>query len=138
MSEAKEILNELKDAQLASLLISGLTVRAAAKQMQLSERQAFRLMETDEFKAVLRESADKLLSTAASTWKGAMSQRMTKALAVLDAKLDANDLEAVKLIVRTLGVEKVSEAPVQGNIQIVLPDYNKPKTIDIEVDNDSN
>lgn len=136
MSETREILNEVRDRQLASLLVSGLSVSAAAKEIKLSAAQAHRIMETEEFRAALREISDKLLANSANTWKAAISQLVTKSIEVLKNKLDQNDLEAVKLVVRSLGVEKQAEAPMQGNISIILPDYSQPKHVDIDVSNE--
>lgn len=134
MSDTRELLDDIRHKQIASLLIGGAKMKDVSKEIGLSLTQLGRVTDTEEFRAVLREVSDKLLANAANTWKASVSELVGQSVKVLKAKLDQNDLEAVKLIVRTLGVEKQVEAPQSGTLQIVLPDYNQPKTIEVERD----
>lgn len=134
MSGTRELLEEVRNRQIASLLIGGATMKSTAKELGLSTSGLSKITDTEEFRAVLREVSDKLLVNAANTWKASVSELVGQSIKVLKAKLDENDLEAVKLVVRSLGVEKQAEVPQSGSIQIVLPDYNAPKPLTIEVE----
>lgn len=132
MSETRELLAEVRHQHIATLLVAGLTVKQIAEDVKLSQKQVGQIIGTEEFRLVLREYADKLVGAAANTWKAAMNTRIAKALKVLDNRLEKDDLEAVKLVMKSIGVEKMSETQQSGTLQIVMPDLNKSTIIEVK------
>ncbi len=131
--ESKALIRETQIQQVAHMLMAGNIVRDIAAATGLSTQQVNKMTAKDDFKAYLREYSEKMVATAANTWKGAMMERIPIALKALDKSLKAGDLEAVKIMMRTLGVDKLPEQSQQAqSLQIILPDYNNTKVVEVE------
>lgn len=128
---ALELAEEAQHKKVAVMLIAGSKVSEIARELKTTTYKINNIMKTDVFKDHLKDVTDKLVTTAANSWKSAMADRVSEAMRVIDFHLKQNDLEAVKLIVRTLGIESAVKGPEQqANLTVVLPDFNpKPKDV---------
>lgn len=123
-------------ARIAPLRLANIGINKIAKELKLSNHYVTRILDTSEFRTKLRDIADEATSLATNSWKNSVANLVPEAVNVLKQALEKGDLEAVKLIVRSLGIEKQETAVQQGNITVVLPDYSETKQIDIEVKED--
>lgn len=130
--ESKEAILEVQTKQVVSLKIANVSIKDIATQLKLSQYAVRNIIDSDLFRLQLRDLSDRLVDTAANTWKASISELVVEAKRVLKDKLAENDLEAVKIVVRSLGVEKQESVVQQGNIQVILPDYTQAKTITVE------
>jgi hypothetical protein len=118
---------------IAQLKLSGIKNEEVAKQLGLTVYQVRKVEEREEFKFAIKDLADDMVRTAASMWKGAMGKLIPKALAALEKGLDAGKIDAVKVVLTTLGLDKMENTPNTGTLQIVLPDYQSKKETVIDV-----
>lgn len=126
---SRQSIEAIHDAQVSSVVslkLNNVTVKEIAKQLHLTQYAVTKIIDSEEFRLQLRELSDRVVDTAANTWKATISELVGEAKRVLKEKLAENDLEAVKIVVRSLGVEKQEQQIQQGNIQVILPDYTKP------------
>ena len=128
--EVKDILQEARYKQVAQMLIAGRGISAIAKEFGVHPRKIREIISGDELKTYLKEQADMMVSAAANTWKSAMQDRVPVALEALDKLLKKGDAEGIKIVMRSLGVDKLQEGPQQAqNIQVILPNTSNPKDI---------
>lgn len=120
---------EAQTKQIVTLRLANVSIKDIATQMKMTQYAVRKAIDTEEFRLQLREISDKLVDTAANTWKAGISDLIGEAHRVLRQKLQDNDLEAVKVIVRSLGVEKQESVVQQGNIQVIMPDYAIAKPV---------
>lgn len=133
--ETQALVEQTRHDAIAAMLISGKSVSAIAEEMGLSRSAVNKITKTPEFKAHLQDISDSMVSTAVNTWKSSMSGLISKAMTVVERKLEEGELEAVKLVMKSIGVEKQVETQQQGAIQIVLPNYHgkaEPKEVKSE------
>lgn len=112
-------------ARIVPLRLSNVGITKISKELKLTQHYVSKIVDSDEFKLKLRETADEMSVQAINTWKVSISNLVPKAVEVLKTALDKDDLEAVKLVVRSLGIEKQETQVQQGNITVVMPDYSK-------------
>lgn len=129
--EVVDLLEETEYKRIAQGLIAGLPVTEIAKQLDLTPRRVRTIVAKDETKQYLKEQAELMVSAAANTWRAAMQSRVPAALKTLDKLLKEGDAEGVKIVMRSLGVDKPAETQQQAQtISVILPDMQK--TIEIE------
>lgn len=127
-----ELVIETQEKMIATMAISGMGIQTIAKELKLTRYNVKKTMDKDSFRSLLREIADKMVANAANVWKAAMEDRISEALRVLDKKLKDNDLEAVKIIIKSVGIDKQETAQQSSNLTVVLPDF-KQKEVQAEV-----
>lgn len=115
------VTKELHTKKVAALADTGLSARQIAEETHLSIWQVKRIMASDEFKLTLRDMADKAVADVAAKWRLQVSKLLPKMLKVIENRLEKDDLEAVKVGLKSLGIG--SEEKVQGDtsISILLP-----------------
>lgn len=133
--ETKDVIESTLVDRVAALNIAGISIRNIAKELNITPYRVTKLMNGDEFRQKLKEISDKFVGNAANAFKAALSERIPEALRVIDARLKINDLQAVQLIAKAIGVDKADNTQQQtGTIQVILPESPKPtKVVDIEV-----
>lgn len=127
-----EAMDDSQAKIVASYMLQGHTILEIAEKTGLTKHRVEKLYKSDELKKHLSTISDQLVSVAASTWKGALMERIPKALAVIDKKLNEGDLEAVKIIVKSLGIDKQENPDRGGSLTVVLPEFKREKDIDAE------
>jgi fatty acid-binding protein DegV len=131
--EVTEILETVLYKQIAQLLIAGRSVKAISQELKVSNNKVRAVLATDDLKNYLKEQTEHMVSTAANTWRSSMQARIPAALKALDKLIKKGDAEGIKILLRSLGVDKVQEQTQQAqSITVVLPN-TEPK--DIEVGN---
>jgi hypothetical protein len=133
-TESKALVEEAFHKQIASLMISGLKPSEIAKQLNTTTYKISRVLKTDEFKDHLKEVTEVLVATAANTWKSAMQERISDSIKVIDHHLKNNNLEAVKLVMKSVGIEKTEQQIQSGALTIVLPGQSAEKEVISEVE----
>lgn len=119
---------------IATQLITGVSKAEIAKSLNTNVQRVNVLLKNTDFKAIMTELTDDLIGTAVASWKGAMSERIEQALKVIDFHLKTNNIEAVKLVMKSIGLD--NQAPTvaaQGSLTVVLPNYETGKTVKAEV-----
>lgn len=125
-------------SRIVPLRLANVGINKISKELNLTGHYVTKILDTPEFRAKLRDVADEATALAANSWKNSISNLVPEAVEVLKQALEKGDLEAVKLIVRSLGIEKQEAHVQQGNITVVLPDFSENKQVDtIVLPNDS-
>lgn len=136
-SVPRDVLQTISDSQLkilAQLKLTGIKNEDAAKQLGLTVYQIRKMEEKEEFKDLIRELSEQMVKEAVNTWKGSVSKLIPKALAALEKNLDLGKIEAVKVVMSSIGLDKVENQNSGGTLQVILPDYTKvEKKVDVEI-----
>ena len=125
----REVLQAVTDGQLkilAQLKLTNVPNEEAAKQLNMTVYQVRKVQEKPEFQDAIRNLSDEMVRTSALIWKGAMGKLIPKALSVLESNLEKDKLEAVKIILTSIGLDKVEANTSSGTVQVILPAF--PKT----------
>lgn len=132
--QTQALVEQTRHDTIAAMLISGKSVSAIAEELGITRSAVNKITKTPEFKAHLQDISESMVSTAVNSWKSSMSHMIGKAMAVVERKLDEGELEAVKIILRSLGMDNKQETSSTGTLQIILPEYQKSaKEIKAEV-----
>lgn len=133
IKEALELVEDVLHKRIAALLVSGCSVNAIAKELGINRNRVAKAMQTEEFKAYLKELSEQSVELALNTWRASMQKLIPEAIDVIRVGLKRNNLEAVKIVMKSIGAEKQQEQVQSGSVTVVLPDLTQPKDIEVEV-----
>lgn len=133
IKEALELVEDVLHKRIAALLVSGCSVNAIAKELGVNRNRVAKAMQTEEFKAYLKELSEQSVELALNTWRASMQKLIPEAIDVIRVGLKRNNLEAVKIVMKSIGAEKQQEQVQSGSVTVVLPDLTQPKDIEVEV-----
>lgn len=126
---------EIEDAQIrtvASMVISGSSINRIAQELSTTRHHIKKIMNTQQFRDLVKEQSEEVLITARNTLKAAITERVPELIRVLDKHLKDDNLEAVKLAFKSLGMEAVEQQQASSNLTVVLPGFDQPKTIEVD------
>lgn len=119
---------ESMSKQIAALAVTGINTNQISQQLGITRPQVKRILAMPQTKLLISELGDTAMATAVSQIKTRTARLVDKALIALEHNLDKNDLEAVKLIFRTVGADKPPETgPSDTSITIIAPGGTKIK-----------
>lgn len=128
------IVEETQHHIAATQLIAGTPKTKIANMLGMTPKALDKMIHSEDFRGFMQEYSSSLVNAAANTWKAAMLDRIPDALKVLDKHLKDRNLEAVKVVMKSVGLDKVQpEAQANTAITVVLPGQEPA----IEVKNDS-
>ncbi len=127
--EVEDVIADSKAKVVASMLITGSTYVAISKHLGITRFALVKLMKTEEFREQLAVMSDQMVTTAANTWRGMMQELVPLAHTALKKALERGDLKGVEIIIKSLGIDKQTAQVQQGTLQVILPEFNKPKDI---------
>lgn len=120
-------------ARIAPLRLSNVGINKIAKELSLTGHYVSKILDTPEFRSKLAEIAEEASHHAVSSWKHSVASLVPEAIEVLKVALQDNNLEAVKLVMKSLGIEKQETQVQEGNITVILPSSVKePKYVETE------
>jgi hypothetical protein len=128
------VIDELVVKQVAALAISGASPKAIADELGITPYQARKILASDNCKQLIKTVGDEALAQAKSIIRTETSKLAVEVMRALRAKLAKDDLDAVKVALRVLGLDQPEEKDT-GNthISVVLPGQSQPAKPDIEV-----
>lgn len=107
---------------ISTQLVAGTSKASIARQLNMTPKALDKILHSEDFRLAMQEYSSSLVNSAANTWKAAMMDRIHSALGVLDHHLKSKNLEAVKVVMKSIGLDKVqAEAPANTAITVVLP-----------------
>lgn len=107
--------------EVAALSLVGTTHLQIASALNISLHRVKIIMKTPEFKQYLQEISDEAMSAAKQIIRKRFSDLAPKAVAVITRKLEEDDLEAVKLVLKGIGIEQDTSQVQDTNIVVQLP-----------------
>lgn len=108
--------------QIAALAAAGAGPDAIKKELGVSDYIYKLLTTSDEFKTALEEIGNEATVKAIQLARTQISNLVSKAIRVLNQKLDEGELDAAKEVFKRIGMDGSNDKPVADtNIQIVLP-----------------
>lgn len=117
----------------AIMLVDPLTpVTVMAEQFGVSRHVISRIKNSEFFKNMLSAQANHEIGSVIETGRNGLAKLVQKAIKVVEARLDYNDLEAAKTVFRAVGIEKMEEKPVDTNITVVMPGGLNEKVIEVK------
>jgi hypothetical protein len=127
----KTVEEELITKKLAALAGTGMSQRDMAKECNITPYQVKRIMNSDHFKELVTKIGDTYLEDAKNKWNVGVSKLMDKCLTVLRNRLDNNDLEAVKVAIKSIGIGNETQSTGDTNLTVVLPSTKEENEIPI-------
>lgn len=104
-----------------------------AKEFQVSRATLYRVFATEEYRNVLKELSDQSSGAAVLAWRASMADLIKEAHRALKEKLKDNDLKAVEIVLKSIGVDSVEPSTQNSSITVVLPG-EVTKTIEVKDD----
>jgi len=117
----------------AIMLVDPLTpITVMAEQFGISRHIIGRIKNSEFFQNMLQAQANHELGAVIETGRNGLAKLVSKAIKVVEARLDDNDLEAAKTVFRAVGIERMEEKPQDTNITVVLPGGINEKVIEVK------
>lgn len=135
MSDVRDLPDDIAEAvlhkKLAALLISNPSMRISqiCKETGLSRYEVNKVLKNDAFQDLLQDTGGKELMSVVDKAKAKLSRLVDKAIAVVEKRLDKDDLEAAKMVFKATGIEKSEEKPVDTSINLILPGASNEHSI---------
>lgn len=121
MPAPEVIINEAIIAQAAALAATGATTQQIATQLGMSKYHAKKVMSYPEFKKQVKAIGDEAVNNAKQIIRSQTSDLANEVARVLKARLEENDLEAVKVALKVIGFEQEEQNRGDTNIVVQLP-----------------
>lgn len=102
-----------------------------AKEFNTSRAALYRLFGTQKYRDALKELSEESTGAAVMAWRASMSELIKEAHRALKEKLADNDLKAVEIVLKSIGVDNVEATTQSSSITVVLPG-EVGKTIEVE------
>lgn len=102
-----------------------------AKEFNISRAGLYRLFGTQQYRDVLKELSEESSGAAVMAWRASMSELIKEAHRALKEKLADNDLKAVEIVLKSIGVDNVEPTTQNSSITVVLPG-EVSKTIEVK------
>ena len=119
---------------LAAAMLDGTPVTQAAKLIGIELSVARRISKSDTFKDLVSQIGNDELTPALAKAKSKLAKLTDKAIRVIEHQLDANNLEAAKIVLKAVGLDQQEEKKDQDtNITVIMPGDRSPKHVDVEV-----
>lgn len=115
------IMDELVLKQIAAVAISGASYRQIADTLGISRTLVKKACESPKFKELVAKIGDEELAPAIVRAKSRISKLLDKAMIVLEHHLDQNNLEAVKLVFKSIGLDNTETGAGDSTINVILP-----------------
>lgn len=119
------VVSEALTRQIATLLLSGISVADCAKQLAITPASVRRITDTDKYKEIVTKAAEDELAPALSKAKAQLARLTTKAIAAIDRALtdgNARDaLQAAMIVLKSVGLHEEKDAQQDTSITVILP-----------------
>lgn len=124
MSHNRTLLDyKILTPRVAALLAKNMSTKEVAMELNVSETSVKKVRGMDECKAIVKAIGEAHIIEAKTLGRVGLADRVPEALRVLDVKLKANDLEAVKIVFKGVGVVDNEPAAAAGSqtLTVVMP-----------------
>ncbi len=130
-----EILKEKTETirQIVMRRIVHTPVDEITKEFNISRATLYRVFATQQYRDVLKELSDESSGAAVLAWRASMSELIKEAHRALKEKLKDNDLKAVEIVLKSIGVDNVEVTTQNSSITVVLPG-EASKVIEVKQD----
>lgn len=119
------VVAEALTRQVATVLLSGISVTDCAKQLSITPAAVRRITASDKYKELVTQTAEEELAPALSKAKAQLARLTTKAIKAVEKALDegsARDaLQAATIVLKSVGLHEEKEAQQDTSITVVLP-----------------
>lgn len=129
--DIKELETESLHKLIATKRVLHTPIDVITSELKISKKKLYNILATDEYKAVLKQIAEEATSHAVMVWRASMEGLITESHRVLRARLKEDDLEAVKVVLKSIGVDQQAPQQQATSLTVVLPDMNQEKKSDV-------
>lgn len=126
------LINEVTTKKVAALASTGASKNAISKQLKISLYHVNRIQKTDEYRTYLTEIGDSVIASAKAEMRTAIAALKGKTIKALDKNLDKHSMDAVKTVLRAMGLDgqvKEDEGKGGGLTLILAGQDNKSPTV---------
>jgi hypothetical protein len=128
------IIDAVLTKKAALLVLAGKdSILGLSKELGLSRWATKKLVDSQEFKAHLTNLSEAELLPLVQEMRQSIGKLGKKALQVLENHLDDNNLEAVKLVLKTMGLMENEVKQADTTLNVILPGSTE-KVIEVESD----
>jgi len=118
MASPDEILIIKKLAAISDL---GMTQKDMAKELGITPFQVSRLLKTDDYKEIVTKLGDTYLEDAKSKWSQSCAKLLERCVTVIKNRLEEDDLDAVKIVLKSLSIGNEETKVGDTSINLILP-----------------
>lgn len=134
-----EVMNSHIIPNVVAMVVAGCSVHEIARDQNMNRTTVRKIMASHRFRELLEKTSESTLKSAVAQARSGMARLVTESLRVIENKLKEDSLEAVKIVMKGLGVEKEEGAVQDTNLTVILPGA-KETSIEVsnEVEDESN
>lgn len=129
-----EVITEARLKKAAAMAVGGAEKGDVRKALGLTYYAVNKLYNDEQFKKLVAELGDDAIVVAKQTTRNKIAKLAAKAVVALEKNLDKHNLEAVKVVLRSMGIEQQKEGDDKASgLTVVLATQPKPEPKTIEV-----
>jgi len=114
--------------KVATLAISGYKTSQIAKELSLSLGLVRKITKDPKFLELIEETSEKELAPLLTKAKAEMARLVSKSIKVVENCLDKDDLEAAKIVLKSVGLASQEEKQGSTELNIIMPGAKEPDT----------
>ncbi len=119
----------VNEQEIALLELEGCTARQISERTGLTTYQVRKIQGSESYKATVQKFQKEVFDASIQKLRSKFSKMVDKVVSVVEHHLDENNLEAVKVFGKFIGVEKEEKATGDTNISLVLPGSSAAKFV---------
>jgi hypothetical protein len=128
------IIEEIITRKVATLMLANptITIQDLAKRLEISKDLVKRIQASDRFRELLKVTGEDAMSRAVSKTRQEMAELAQEAVRVIKFQLQENNLEAAKIVLKTMGLEQQEKTVSDTQLTVIIPGQTEPKDIEAE------
>lgn len=135
MSKPLSPVEEQQAKALATAMIAGSTITAAANAINIPLSTAKRISKSEIYRSLVEDIGESELGPALAKAKSKLAKLVDKAIRAVESNLDKDSLDAAKIVLKSVGLDQQEQKKDQDtNITVIMPSGNEPRTIEVDVE----
>lgn len=128
----KEVMDGHIIPQVVAMVLAGANILEISREMNMNRGTVRKIMASYRFKELLDKANEGALKNAVAQARTGMAKLVTEALRVIEEKLKQdNSLEAVKIVMKGLGLDNEEQKVQDTNLTVILPGAKQETIIDV-------
>jgi hypothetical protein len=124
--------DEVLVRQVVALALLNKTRVEMAKELNVHHATIGKIVNSDKFKELIAEVGDEALTQAKTYVRVQMGRLVTDAVNVIKKNLKEGNLEAAKVVFKTVGLDNEENRVGETNLTVVLPGADEKPTIEVD------
>lgn len=117
----KAVVDSVLVRKVAALAIAGAKTSDICRQLNLTRYEVKKITEREDFQQIVEQEGDREITPLINRAKADLARLVNKSIKVVERHLEKDNLEAAKIVLRSVGLEKAEAQQADTQINVILP-----------------